>query len=648
MKKLPAIALILTVLLALSGCGQNSSIAQAQAPAATAAASSGETTLYGKVTAVSGSAITLALGTRGGQNGSGPRGNQQKGQQSNAQDNSQSNSAQQGSQGGQGADANTGATPSAGNNAQQSSGGGAQQSPADNNQQPSGGNGQRPSDDRGGPGMRGFTLTGETKTITLTDSPKITRFSKGQQESAAASDIAVDDILTITLSGDAVTSIVIDGISDANGGPEASASSMSAPGAPGGGMSGSSTGSLTLTGVYTVNGKAETSDGKTYESTSGDQNVVLVSNGSLTLTNATLKKSGNTSSEDESNFYGVNAILAAAGGSAASVSDSILSSAAEGSNAIFSTGEGSAITVKNVRITTTGNSSRGLDATYGGTIKAENVTISTNGAHCAPLATDRGEGVITVNGGTLSAAGDGSPCIYSTGSITVSNITGTATGSQAAVVEGKNSISISSSTLTGAGENGVMLYQSTSGDAAEGTAKFIATDSTLKTTSSGPMFYVTNTQAEAVLQNTVLEFTSGILANVAGNSTNNWGTPGSNGGNFALNGVSEKLAGDITCDAISTVALELTEGSVFTGAINAAHTGKSVTVMLDGASQWVVTGDSYVTALTDAASDCSNIVSNGHTVWYDASSSANAWLAGKTVSLSGGGKLAPLSATSAS
>ena len=52
--------------------------------------------------------------------------------------------------------------------------------------------------------------------------------------------------------------------------------------------------------------------------------------------------------------------------------------------------------IKNVKITTYQDKSRGLDATFGGIIEAENVEINTNGNSCAAIATDRGEGNITV------------------------------------------------------------------------------------------------------------------------------------------------------------------------------------------------------------------------------------------------------------
>lgn len=489
---------------------------------------------------------------------------------------------------------------------------------------------QPPSMPEGGKGgvPGGRNATGEEKTITVSEETVFTQGEMGESETASLEDIEEGNLLRVVMDGDTAVSVTI--------------MKMGQGGHGNGKMNGSSTGSISLKGVYTVDGTEETQEDADYTSSAEDENTVLVTNGgSLSLTGGTLAKSGDTSSDDESNFYGLNAVFTAAAGSTAVLEDVTLTSASEGSNAVFATGEGSEITVKNVTIETTGNSSRGLDATYGGKVTAEDVKITTQGAHCAPIATDRGEGTIDVTGAEVSASGDGSPCIYSTGIITAREVTGTAADSQTAVVEGKNSITLENCDLTGAGENGVMLYQSTSGDAAEGTASFTAVDSTLSTTSDGPMFYVTNTEAEAVLEHTVLDFSGGILAKVSGNNTNNWGKEGENGGDFILTGKNQALEGDITCDEISTVSLVLTEGTSYLGAVDSEHTGKEVKVFLDADSEWEVTGDSHVDVLSNEAEDCSNLYSEGYTIYYDADNEENAWLEGETIELDGGGRLTP-------
>ena len=368
-----------------------------------------------------------------------------------------------------------------------------------------------------------------------------------------------------------------------------------------------------------------------------DENVLLVRNGgSLTLTGSSLTKTGDSSSADASNFSGQNAILLA-NNSTATLENLELTSDADGANAIFATGEKAQISAKHIKIHTKNNSSRGLDATYGGTINAEDVDITTEGAHCGALATDRGEGNVLVNGAKIHTSGEGSPCIYSTGNIQLTNGEGTATGSEIAVVEGKNSITLNHSTLTGHVKHGVMLYQSFSGDANVGIAKFTAKDSSLNNNSDGPMFYITNTTAEATLENTQLKQAGDILVKV---TSDRWGAEGKNGGDFTLNAQNQQLKGQILANNISKVALTLGENSSFQGTINSDNQAESAKVSLSKGANWQLTADAYVTSITDEASDFSNINSNKHNIYYDKNS--NPGLNGKTTHLPGGGKLQPM------
>ena len=244
--------------------------------------------------------------------------------------------------------------------------------------------------------------------------------------------------------------------------------------------------------------------------------------------------------------------------------------------------------IENVEITTYSDKSRGLDATYNGIINAKNVIINTNGQSCAALATDRGEGEVHVsdselNTGVSKESGRGSPIIYSTGNITVENSKGTAYVSQIACIEGKNSIELTNCDLSAAaggnrednGEyvdlGGVFIYQSMSGDADVGTSTFTAKDSVLSIESdseyyeTAPMFHVTNTKAIVNLESTELNFGSGILLDVSGQSQ--WGTVGSNGGDLTFNANDEILDGNIIVDSISSLNMTLSSTS-YIGAIN--------------------------------------------------------------------------------
>jgi hypothetical protein len=424
-------------------------------------------------------------------------------------------------------------------------------------------------------------------------------------------------------------------------------------GAPGGSMPGGGGGgansmtydySGTLSGALAASGESKTSSGESVSATSADQNAALVQNGgTLDVTNGTLTKSGDDTNGDNCNFYGLNSILLGVGSSSkAYVSNTKLSATSEGSNGIFST-DGATVYANSDTIDTTAGNSRGLDATYGGTIVANDMTITTQGDHCAGVATDRGGGTINLTNSKLSTAGSGSPLLYSTGDIQVDNVTGTATGSQIAGMEGLNTILINNSTLESTQTDktasdpiadGIIIYQSTSGDAESTTgaaATFDAANSTLKSAiASGSMFYFTNTTANVVLSKTTLDFDSSkaSLIEASGNDSNSWGTAGKNGATVNFTGLSETMSGNVDADTISTVDLYLLEGTSWTGAAsistnaNGATSASPLTVNVDASSTWVVTGNSTVSNLNvasggkvvDSSGKTVTIVANGQTV----------------------------------
>ena len=407
-------------------------------------------------------------------------------------------------------------------------------------------------------------------------------------------------------------------------------------GMPGGFPGGQHKTASDLSATVLVDGENQSLDKQAYASETTDESAVLVrGGGSLNLSNAKLHKNGDSSSEDASNFNGQNAVFLCADNSTAHLSDVVLESDADGANAIFSTGEKSIVTAEHIKIHTKNNSSRGLDATYGGTIKARDVEIVTEGAHCGALATDRGEGNVLVNGANIKTSGEGSPCIYSTGNIQLTNGVGEATGSEIAVVEGKNSITLNNADLTGHIKHGVMLYQSFSGDAGVGMAKFMANDSKLTNQSPGPMFYVTNTTAEASLKHTQLIQAGGSRTLVQVTS-DRWGVTDQNGGNFTLNAENQLLEGAVLANRISQVTLNLGDDAVFSGSVNPDNQADSMVVNLKSGATWELTEDSYVTTLVDEDGSFSNIKSNGHNIYY---SKAENSFGGKTIKLPGGGKL---------
>ena len=203
---------------------------------------------------------------------------------------------------------------------------------------------------------------------------------------------------------------------------------------------------------------------------------------------------------------------------------------------------------------------------------------------------------------------------------------------QAVVVEGKNSATVKSSELkcTASPNNkndecGVLIYQSQSGDADTGTSSFTGEDSTLEILesssyySSAPMFYVTNTAANIALTNCKLNYGSGKFL-VADEGS--WGSSGSNGGTVTLTLTNQNIEGNISVGNSSSLTLSL-GNSTIKGTINGNQTAAKLAITLDSDSTITLTGNSYYTSLTNAASDSSNIVTGSYT-WgsYEESSTS--------------------------
>ena len=393
------------------------------------------------------------------------------------------------------------------------------------------------------------------------------------------------------------------------------------PGENGGGLGeNSSSSSVESTGATEILDE-QTISNKTYESSEGSQNALLIKDGgNVTLTNGTITKTGDSSYEN-ADFYGTNAGILVNNNGKLNISDSTITTNGSHANGLFVYGTGEA-TVKNTTINTSSNMSGGIMVAGGGTLNAENLKVETQGNSSAAIRSDRGGGTMNATGGEYITNGVGSPAIYSTADITVKDANLTATKSEGAVVEGKNSITLSNciltdtnTTLNGNSETykNIFLYQSMSGDADTGTAKFTAENSTI-TTNKGDTIFVTNTTAEVNLTNNKIVNNDGDFLRI---QAGKWGKSGSNGGDVTLNMTNQEVSGNIIVDNISTLVMNLTKSSNYTGTINSANTAKSIALKLDSTSKITLTGDSYVTSLEDADSSYSNINFNGYKLYVN-------------------------------
>ena len=103
-------------------------------------------------------------------------------------------------------------------------------------------------------------------------------------------------------------------------------------------------GSTTGTGAYSQSGGTVTKSNQTITVSKEDESAVEITNsGVFTLTDSTVSKSGDTSSVDDSSFYGLNAAILAESGSEITLSNVAITTTGFGANGVFATGEGSTI-----------------------------------------------------------------------------------------------------------------------------------------------------------------------------------------------------------------------------------------------------------------------------------------------------------------
>ncbi len=368
-----------------------------------------------------------------------------------------------------------------------------------------------------------------------------------------------------------------------------------------------------------------------YSSTTGGNNALSVTSDE-TYSNITVTKTGDVSGQsDNYDWQGTNAAVRASNGAKLTITGSStnISSNASYGNAVFSyggnlngsnNGDGTTITISDATITTTKNNSGGIMATGGGVINATNLTVTTSGGSSAAIRSDKGGGTITVTNGTFTTSGSGSPAIYSTAAITVTGADLTSNVAQGVVIEGGNSVTLNNVTLK-ANHNklngqdttyqAVMLYQSMSGDASNGASKFTMTGGSL-TNTKGAIFHVTNTTTTIALNGVSItnnDSTGAFLTATA----DSWGTSGSNGGQVTLNATDQTIAGNMIVDSVSSLKLNLSGTSKFTGAITSSavssssvrtssNGGGNVAVTIDSGATWVMTGNSTVNTLTNNGS----------------------------------------------
>ena len=337
------------------------------------------------------------------------------------------------------------------------------------------------------------------------------------------------------------------------------------------------------------------------------------------LTDCAVTKTAGDLYGDDSSFYGVNAGVLAYSEDAATpaeltIKGGTVETGAGGANGIFAYGN-STIDLEDVTVTTTGaGGAGGIMVAGGGTLYAKNCTVTTEGGSSAAIRSDRGSGVMVIDGGTYisnGSLGTGSPAIYCVADITAANATLSAGNAQAICFEGRNPFHMYNCFLEGNytasddDENcNVMVYQSMSGDSEEGTTYCTMVGGVLKANNvsengNAKMFYTTNTYCYISLSDVQMEYAPGMetfLLCACNTNHRGWGRAGANGSECVLYTKDQKMEHNIIFDTWSYLGCFMTEGSEWTGALLCRENNgdRGCDLYLDESSVWNVTGDSVV------------------------------------------------------
>lgn len=394
------------------------------------------------------------------------------------------------------------------------------------------------------------------------------------------------------------------------------------------------------------------------ESNTNDTSVIQVSNGATyTATNLELNKTSGTTTDIESSmYYGLNSAFIAKDNSNVILNNSSITTKSDYSTAFFITGMSTTATLTNISLLTENQYSNGLAISESSAINASKVNITTKGQNSSAIKTITNNSEVIIDDSTILTEGNKSPIFEIKGKVEATNIIATSTNSNIAVLENSSSLSIIESELITSSyyidenfSSAFFLYKSNSKTASNdsGNSDLTIKDSKITVNKdsqvyqSAPLFYITNTTSVINITNTDINYGSNTLIKVSQNEK--YGDIEDNGGEVNFTATDQTLKGNIIVDEISSIRFNLNNSS-YKGQINGNDESKNVHVTLDKKAEWTLTGDSYLNTLTIQNGRIDRLAryikSNGYNIYYNAEN--NEWLNGKTIRLSGGGKLIPI------
>lgn len=328
---------------------------------------------------------------------------------------------------------------------------------------------------------------------------------------------------------------------------------------------------------------------------------------------------------------------------------------------IYTYGTGSYSYVDHAWLYSSGPDAHGLYAAGNGTVYAQNVHHYSGGNRASSFSGDSPAGYVHVRDSTAHTDGIGSAVCYALGLCNLTNVIGHASNAPVTFSDGVQTTLYTDSDVTAGFLAGVVVFSSST---RESGAEVTFTNSRLTVLGDDmPAIWFGNIIGTATLISSVVNNTaSGILAisnmsqvtqafnHFAGYEENDAIAPAI----LTLEIEDSVVSGDLIAYNGSAIYAYLGDYAHWTGA---AYDGYGSVTTIDGVTltpptfsvslattaNWTLTANTSLTNFTDTDATLDNISSQGYWIFYDASSSVNDVWDNQTISLHGGGYLAPSS-----
>ncbi|MBQ3765078.1 MAG: hypothetical protein II869_08910, partial [Synergistaceae bacterium] len=327
-----------------------------------------------------------------------------------------------------------------------------------------------------------------------------------------------------------------------------------------------------------------------------DSTVFTVSGDKREYSYYKFTKTGNTSNPSLADSSGINSAILARGGAELLVWDSLVITSGDHSHGIFSSGSGTSTTVSDCVVITQAANSRAIVSTQNASVTLKHVTAETQGASSAALFADN-SGVITARRGYYSTEGRNSPAVHSSSTVEISNAKIYSGMSNAAVIEANGSLSLTSCDVDSEYSPAVLIRHS-SAEGTEENATLSVSKGKIQCGSTA-VFLVNGTNADISLSSSRIVNENSDGSFLAAESANV---------NLTLS--AQEIDGALTADDSSSLTVNLTDNSLFTGSVNNQSTKAKISVRISDAF-WILTEDSNISSLTCSSND---IELNGYTL----------------------------------